>query len=87
MGSRYKIVLVYAVLTTLWMPGSDLVLTRWIHDPVLLDWIGPVKGMASVAIDLAAALSAVAKRDASKKAPVEVLPSPQISRYFSQAST
>ena len=82
MGSRYKIVLVYAVLTTLWMPGSDLVLTRWIHDPVLLDWIGPVKGIAFVAMTSLLLYLLLLKRDASKKVPVESLPSPQISRLI-----
>ena len=49
MGNRLKIVLAYAVLATLWIFGSDRLLSELIRDPVLLGWIGMVKGMAFVA--------------------------------------
>ena len=50
MHSRLKIVLAYAAFATLWIFGSDRLLTQFVHDPVLLGWIGTAKGLIFVAV-------------------------------------
>ena len=49
MSSRLKIVLVYAAFSTIWIFGSDRLLTYLVHDPEILGWIGTVKGLVFVA--------------------------------------
>jgi len=50
MRSRIKIVAVYAIFSALWIFGSDRLLAQLVHDPVLLAWIGTVKGLALVGV-------------------------------------
>ena len=50
MRSRIKIVLAYATFAALWIFGSDRLLAQLVHDPVLLAWIGTIKGMAFVGV-------------------------------------
>lgn len=49
-SSRIKIVMVYAVFATVWIFGSDRLLTQWIKDPILLGWFGTGKGVAFVTV-------------------------------------
>ena len=50
MRSRIKIVLAYATFAALWIFGSDRLLAQLVHDPMLLAWIGTVKGLAFVGV-------------------------------------
>ena len=50
MRSRIKIVLAYATFSALWIFGSDRLLAQLVHDPMLLAWIGTVKGLAFVGV-------------------------------------
>lgn len=82
MGSRLRIVLVYAVFVTLWIWGSDRLLTQWIRDPALLAWIGTGKGMAFVAITSLLLYLLLGKREEREKAAAETLALPQVSRLI-----
>ncbi len=48
MSSRLKIVMLYAAFSTIWIFGSDRLLTHLVHDPEILSWIGTVKGLVFV---------------------------------------
>ena len=50
MRSRIKIVAAYAIFAALWIFGSDRLLAQLVHDPLLLAWIGTVKGWAFVGV-------------------------------------
>jgi PAS domain S-box-containing protein len=50
MSSRLKIVLVYAAFSTIWIFGSDRLLTHLVRDSEILGWIGTVKGLVFVAM-------------------------------------
>ncbi len=49
MRSRLKIVLGYAAFSSIWIFGSDRLLTHLVHNPEILGWIGTVKGLVFVA--------------------------------------
>ncbi|HWR78088.1 MAG TPA: PAS domain S-box protein [Thiobacillus sp.] len=50
MRNRLKIVLAYAAFAALWIYGSDQLLTLAVQDPLLLGWVGTLKGFVFVTV-------------------------------------
>lgn len=82
MRSRLGIVLVYAVFATLWIGGTDRLLTEWVGDPKLQAWIGTGKGVAFVAITSLLLYLLLGRRAAPQKSTSQTLASPQLSRLI-----